>query len=195
MNTDLKDFIYYRKNFLTKEYCKEVIRQIENGNWQSHHWYNQRTDEIFDFSYGPKALKNSQGYIDLPLDIEQTITSITDNLHPIIFEYIKDLNLEWFTGWEGYTEIKLLQYSKSQEMKTHCDHVRDIFEGERKGIPIFSIIGLLNEDYEGGKLIMFDREIKLNAGDLVIFPSNFLYPHKISPVTDGVRYSYVSWGW
>ena len=42
---------------------------------------------------------------------------------------------------------------------------------------------------------MFDREIKLNAGDLVIFPSNFLYPHKISPVTDGVRYSYVSWGW
>ena len=195
MDTNLKDFIYYKRNFLSKTYCKEVVSKIEKGTWQTHHWYNQRTDSFFDFDYGPKALKNSQGYVDLPLDIEKTITSITDNLHSIIFEYIENLDFEWFTGWEGYTEIKIFQYSEKQEMQMHCDHIRDIFEGERKGIPIFSIIGLLNEDYEGGELIMLDEKIKLNAGDLVIFPSNFLYPHKISPVTKGVRYSYVSWGW
>jgi len=45
-------------------------------------------------------------------------------------------------------------------------------------------------------LIMFkDTQIKMNTGDVVIFPSNFLYPHKVNPVTKGVRYSCVSWAW
>mgnify|MGYP003324890271 FL=1 len=41
-------------------------------------------------------------------------------------------------------------------MQLHCDHVRDIFDGERKGVPIFSVVGALNDDYSGGELIMFD---------------------------------------
>ena len=39
------------------------------------------------------------------------------------------------------------------------------------------------------------KKIDTRKGDLIIFPSNFLYPHKITPVTKGVRYSYVSWVW
>ena len=80
--------------------------------------------------------------------------------------------------------------------KWHCDHISELFDGQRKGIPTLSIVGLLNEDYEGGELIMFDNyEIKLKQGDLMIFPSNFLYPHKVEPIKKGVRYSYVSWVW
>ena len=81
-------------------------------------------------------------------------------------------------------------------MQNHCDHIHSLFDGEIKGVPILSIIGILNDDYEGGKLIMFeDKTIETKKGDLLIFPSNFLYPHKIAPVTKGVRYSYVSWVW
>jgi predicted 2-oxoglutarate/Fe(II)-dependent dioxygenase YbiX len=69
-----------------------------------------------------------------------------------------------------------------------------MFDGTRKGIPTLSIIGSLNSDYSGGEIVMFEDEIiNLNAGDVMIFPSNFLYPHKINPVTTGVRYSFVSW--
>ena len=39
------------------------------------------------------------------------------------------------------------------------------------------------------------KKIDTKKGDLLIFPSNFLYPHKITPITKGVRYSYVSWVW
>jgi predicted 2-oxoglutarate/Fe(II)-dependent dioxygenase YbiX len=71
-----------------------------------------------------------------------------------------------------------------------------MFDGERKGIPILSCLGLLNDDYEGGEFIMFDdMKIDFKKGDLLIFPSNFLYPHKVQPVTKGTRYSYISWVW
>ena len=81
-------------------------------------------------------------------------------------------------------------------MANHCDHISSLFDGKRKGIPILSIIGLLNDDFEGGELIMFeDKKIDTKKGDLLIFPSNFMYPHEIMPVTKGVRYSYVSWVW
>ena len=50
------------------------------------------------------------------------------------------------------------------------------------------------DDYKGGEFIMFDDyEIKFKAGDLIIFPSVFLYPHLVKPVKKGIRYSFVSW--
>jgi predicted 2-oxoglutarate/Fe(II)-dependent dioxygenase YbiX len=80
-------------------------------------------------------------------------------------------------------------------MSLHCDHISNLFDGVKKGIPTMSALGLLNNDYEGGEFIMWDRKIEFNAGDLMIFPSNFLYPHKVDPITKGERYSFVSWSW
>jgi predicted 2-oxoglutarate/Fe(II)-dependent dioxygenase YbiX len=53
----------------------------------------------------------------------------------------------------------------------------------------------LNSGYEGGEFAFFDREvvIKLPKGSALIFPSNFLYPHEVMPVTKGTRYSIVTW--
>ena len=81
-------------------------------------------------------------------------------------------------------------------MDSHWDNIRDIFDGERKGVPIFTVAGVLNDDYSGGEFIMFDDyKIEIKQGDVIIFPSTFLYPHRVSPVIEGIRYSYVSWGW
>jgi predicted 2-oxoglutarate/Fe(II)-dependent dioxygenase YbiX len=79
-------------------------------------------------------------------------------------------------------------------MAKHCDHIHDIFDGEKKGIPILSCLGALNDNYKGGEFILFDnKQVELKAGELLIFPSNFMYPHEIKPVTKGTRYSYISW--
>jgi len=79
-------------------------------------------------------------------------------------------------------------------MAEHCDHINSIFDGQRKGIPTLSIVGSLNDDYEGGDFIMFeDKKIDIKQGELIIFPSLFLYPHRVEPVIKGTRYSYVSW--
>ncbi len=111
-------------------------------------------------------------------------------------EYLERLSFHWYGSWEGYSAIKFIRYNQEQTMEAHCDHIHSMFDGETKGIPTLSIIGLLNDNYEGGDIIMFeDKKINTKAGDLLISPSNFLYPHEITPVTKGTRYSFVSRVW
>ena len=58
----------------------------------------------------------------------------------------------------------------------------------------------LNNNYDGGELFFYHPITKkpysqahLNEGDLIMFPSNFLYPHQVSPIKKGIRYSVVAW--
>jgi hypothetical protein len=92
--------------------------------------------------------------------------------------------------------IRLNRYSANTRMRRHFDHIHSLFDGAQKGIPVLSAIGILNDEYQGGNLVFFnDYEIKTNVGDLIIFPSCFLFPHQITEITDGTRHSFVSWGW
>jgi predicted 2-oxoglutarate/Fe(II)-dependent dioxygenase YbiX len=45
------------------------------------------------------------------------------------------------------------------------------------------------------KTLADDKEtiFKPIPGSLIIWPSNFLYPHCVKPVTKGTRYSIVAW--
>ena len=54
---------------------------------------------------------------------------------------------------------------------------------------------MLNDDYKGGEFAFFDRKIKYNLskGDIIMFPSNYMYPHEIMPITSGTRYSIITW--
>lgn len=56
------------------------------------------------------------------------------------------------------------------------------------------LIGL-NDDYRGGELkVLNDRNpLKLRRNQAVIFPSNFLFSHKVERVTEGKRRVLVVW--
>ncbi len=102
----------------------------------------------------------------------------------------------WYSSWNGYTQLRYNRYNTDTQMKLHCDHIHSMFDGDRKGVPTLSILGSLNDDYEGGELVFWEQEeIQLKAGQIMIFPSNFMYPHKVIEVTKGTRYSFVSWVW
>ena len=89
-------------------------------------------------------------------------------------------------------QIDLLKYSTGGKYKIHTDHFTNAPRHLR-------IIINLNDDYEGGDLIFTDQKeqevkrLKLSKGSIVFFPSNFLYPHSIQPITKGTRYSIVAW--
>lgn len=53
----------------------------------------------------------------------------------------------------------------------------------------------LNEDFEGGEWSFFcgRKILKPPKGSVVAFPSNFMFPHEIMPITKGTRYSIVTW--
>ena len=52
------------------------------------------------------------------------------------------------------------------------------------GIPVYTIFGDSDMD---------EYTPNLNKGDVIIFPSNFMYPHTVKPITSGKRYVVVTW--
>jgi len=193
MKTDLKLYIKKVPNFLDKEFCNEVIQSIQSLNWQPHlftyldpksnNWINKTVsgEQELDTSY--TDVKN-QKYSDI----------IMQKLWQEIKNYQDYYKFDWFKSWQGYSEVRFNRYEKNKKMAEHCDQIRSLFDGTIKGVPILSVLGVLNDNYKGGEFIMFQKQkITLKQGELLIFPSNFLYPHRVEPVTKGVRYSYISW--
>jgi predicted 2-oxoglutarate/Fe(II)-dependent dioxygenase YbiX len=83
---------------------------------------------------------------------------------------------------------ELLRYNVGQFYIEHTDS----FNARPRSV---SCSFMLNDDYEGGEFAFFNRELKLKPkkGSVLMFPSNFMYPHEIMPVTQGVRYSIITW--
>ena len=90
--------------------------------------------------------------------------------------------------------INLLKYKQGNFYKKHTDAFHQV---NRQ----LSFIINLNEDYTGGELIFYYpnnsqfaySKVVLKTGDLIIFPSNFMYPHSIQPILSDTRYSVVCW--
>ena len=175
--------------WLDKKICNQIRKEIKEAAWEKHEFYNVTSKQYNPIS-GAKELDISWSNIPSKQELTQKVWEAVNKY------ILTDFKNDYFDGWQGFTDIRFNRYREGKTMAKHCDHIHDMFDGERKGIPILSIVGVLNNDYEGGEFIMFDdMEIKLKQGDILIFPSNFLYPHKVNPVTKGIRDSFVSWVW
>ena len=184
-NLQLKNFIHIERGLIPKDTCRFVIDSIKNKSWSSHLWSTDGTDQ---FSYPTKEL-----------DILEATPDLEDILNPLISLSVKYYND--FIGSEKvsqvtcFSPVRFNRYQKGQTMRIHCDHIKTLFEGEVKGIPVLSIIINFNDDYKGGDLIFWDDyKVDLGEGDVVVFPSLFLFPHRIEEVTENIRYSGVAWG-
>tara|TARA_B100000575_G_C23029872_1_gene592964 strand:- start:494 stop:1081 length:588 start_codon:yes stop_codon:yes gene_type:complete len=188
LKTDLKHYMKQFKGRIDKNLCDTLVREIDTVQFEQHTFYDAHTDKDAPRS-GSKEL--SVSWDDCP-----SRSILTGKLWYVIRDYLTDVDMPWFVKWSGYTEPRFNRYDEDKKMALHCDHIQSMFDGKRKGIPILSVLGVLNDDYEGGEFIMFDdTEIKFDKGDILVFPSIFLYPHKVEPVKSGTRYSYISWVW
>ena len=187
MNKNLEFYIQKTESFLDKNICNQTIKELKQlEDWKQHKFYDPINKKNVNIS-GQKELDVSYSTIT-------TTNLIMNKLHSAIGNYMKHLSFDWYNGWAGYTFIRFNRYKKNKKMANHCDHIHSIFPGEPKGIPSLSVLGVLNDNYTGGEFIMFnDTKIKFKQGDLIIFPSIFLYPHRVEPVTKGERYSFISW--
>jgi hypothetical protein len=188
VNKNLNDYIKIYHNHIDKSICEQTIQELNTAKWMKNSFVGYvKSDEV--------SLSDNE--LDVTYDDVSTRGVLMLDIHRALMNYIvDDLKFPWFSGWSGYSYMRFNRYNEGQEMAKHCDHITINEDGMRKGVPILSIIGALNDDYEGGELIMFDDEvIELKRGDLMVFPSSFLYPHQVKPVTKGVRDTFVSWVW
>jgi predicted 2-oxoglutarate/Fe(II)-dependent dioxygenase YbiX len=191
-NVLLKDLIHVKKGAIPSEVCDSIVSQIKKQPWHKHVWYD----------YGKNAHDVREKNIELTsgkeLDVQAcTIESqeiLTDFITTELTHYIKkycEVNLK---PVYKFSSLRFNRYSAKQTMIPHIDHIRSLFDGEEKGIPVLSVIINFNNDYKGGELFFWDEHIiPLSKGDIVVFPSLFLFKHGVKAPTEGTRYSAVCW--
>jgi|TARA_S200002703_G_scaffold145888_3_gene140531 predicted 2-oxoglutarate/Fe(II)-dependent dioxygenase YbiX len=180
--TDYLEAIIHLPNILNPEFCKRIQTFINK---------KAKKNLKIGASTVNKNIRNVKGYhlnFDTPTNtfywnyIKQEIERL------IIFYKVK---FPLATG-KKVEQIDLLKYELGGKYSPHID---DTSYSPR----LLSVILNINDDYEGGELCFFDQKynevksLKLVKGSIVFFPSNFMYPHTIKPITKGQRYSIVSW--
>ena len=180
------DFVWV-KNVISKQICEDILSVIKNKEWSKHEWYSPVTKE-----------RTSEETKEL--DIQPTDEALQQILTPSIIEAGGEYNQKFALKEEKlsqfintFSPVRFNRYEPGTVMRKHYDHIHSIFDGQRKGIPVLSILGVLNNDYKGGEFLVCDKEFKLKQGDMIIFPSCFMFPHEVKEVTEGTRYSWISW--
>ena len=142
---------------------------------------NARNCDVIGISH--KDVINQNHDYRMKLDGE-----LYESVHKVLNDYDEKhggnegLSIEKDTGYE------LLRYREGQFYVQHTDHFS-------QNPRILSCTICLNDDYEGGEFAFFNRKIKmkLKKGDILMFPSSFMYPHEVMPVTKGNRYNIITW--
>lgn len=183
----IEDYIYV-ENHIPVKICKELIDACNKREWKKHTWYN--------YSEGKERSESTKELDVMPCTQEQQ-----NKINPYLGCALKEYQIKY--SWAGrhtqppwlttFSPLRFNKYEVGNTMRIHYDNIHDVFDGKRKGIPIISIVGNLNEDYEGAEFMLRDKEIKLKTGDILLFPSGIVYPHMVKETTKGIRYSFVSW--
>ena len=184
--TDIMHYAKLYRGVVSDEICAKTVSEMDTLEFQEHTFYNANTGEYKPRS-GSQELSMSWGNVST----KQTLNDTVDNTAN---QYVKDLNVPWFNQFQGYTHVRFNKYAENKMMALHADHIHSMFDGERKGIPILSVLGVLNDDYEGGEFVLCgDKYIEKIQGSAIVFPSNFMYPHEVKQVISGNRYSIMTW--
>ena len=97
--------------------------------------------------------------------------------------------------FERISQLDLLMY-ETNNYKAGYDFHKDF--GNKVTERHISISLNLNDSFEGGEFV-FDlgngtlEQYVQGVGDAIVFPSNFIFPHKVNKVTKGTRYALIGW--
>ena len=178
----LNDFIMVHEGLVPEDLCDDIIKEFAD----SEYWNNSTvgTGEVVSNVRSCDILSLSR-----LAGLDEIKKELDDRMFSCASEAINKYRKCWTsTETEIDTGYDLLRYREGQFYVQHTDS----FKQQQRSI---SCSFALNDDYEGGEFGFFNRErvIKLKKGDALMFPSNFMFPHEIMPVTSGTRYSIITW--
>ena len=186
----IKDYIMVVKA-LPDDFCDSLIKELNTKTWDKHRWSFYNNDNKLEFT--SEATKE--------LDVMNCTKEQQEQLKPYIIQALTLYQNK--NSWPGektkapwlnrISQIRFNKYSIGTMMREHYDHIHSIFDGKMKGVPIISIVANLNDNYEGAEFYCRGKKIPLKTGDILLFPSTFMYPHEVKEATKGTRYSFVSW--
>lgn len=179
--TSIYDYVKVYNTYSEDE--ADAIFDMANAfTWDKHRW-NTR-----DSTYSREQNE---------LEVHYVSGNVSEFIAKKGFEAAQKYLAEFPTFWITDACLpRLNRYTVNSNMELHVDHIHSLFDGNAKGIPILSIVHLFNDDFKGGDFV-FNNEYKvdLKKGDILLFPSVFIYQHKVETITEGERLSCVQWAW
>jgi len=183
----VSDYVYVN-NVVPAKACKEIIKAIDKRDWEKHKWHNNETNSM-------TSEKEKE------LDVQAITSEMQQSMTPFLVKAYQEYNVKFANPNETklsnlatkFSPIRFNKYKKGTMMRMHYDHIHSLFDGQHKGIPVLSFVGCLNENFTGGDFNICGKNLKLKTGDIIIFPSCFMFPHEVTEVKKGTRYSFVSW--
>jgi predicted 2-oxoglutarate/Fe(II)-dependent dioxygenase YbiX len=181
---NINDYILVVPNIVPSELCDAVLTEYKNcADWKkaivtSGENLNIRNCQTIGISFSSIIEKSQETRQKLD---QELFTCAAKAIQQYNKQFTR-CNIEQDSGYD------LLKYEAGQFYTTHTDSFKD----RPRAV---SCSFALNDDYEGGEFAFFDRELvyNLKKGSCIMFPSNFMYPHEIMPVTSGTRYSIITW--
>lgn len=170
-DTKLDQAIIIFPNVVSSIICDEIVNTYRDTElWEDSHFYSKE-----------QGIRTCN---EIRIPVSESDTDIFNVVTECLSEYNK-VFMTTATTDEGYT---LLRYREDQCITDHMDDTTGLGR-------VLSCSILLNDDFTGGEFSFWGGEkiISPKKGSVVMFPSNFMYPHKILPVKDGTRYSVITW--
>jgi len=122
-------------------------------------------------------------------------TILTNYIKYKLMGCLKKYSETLFAEVTEFSQLDILCY-ESNEYKAgydfHVDHGKSVSKRT------LSISVCLNNNYKGGEFV-FQRHdgnhliYPQNVGDVIIFPSNFIFPHQVNKIKSGTRFALVGW--
>lgn len=137
--------------------------------------------DCVDFKVRRNALRPGEAKSDAIAAIHD---QITEKLNECLKHYVGVFQMNPLTYMEA---INFVKYGPGQHFQVHPD------SGPTYSCNVSTVM-YLNSDYEGGELWFphFEYTYQPQYGDIVLFPSSFLYSHAALPVKSGIKYSAVT---
>ena len=179
---------------LTPKECEDVLSSIQPD------WYVPTT--IFGMS-GAEVNTGVRSNTRACLDDSSIAAKIMHKgMNEALLEYRRQLvNIhDYFSkyptpgSWRTncYREqIQVLKYETTQHYTWHHDEATDKKLNEYHRT--ISIVLYLTDDFTGGRTCFPHRCFKPRAGQALVFPSNWCFPHQSEPVTSGTKIAAVTW--
>jgi hypothetical protein len=189
----LIDFVLI-ENIIPVEFCDELVAEIANSSDWTKHSYHPGFKRPTVTQFPPTEFEFLDAEDKLSLRLMPYVERVMKSYNSYINEHNSFEGYDSETGVSTCTPIRFNRCKIHTLVEAHHDHIHELFGKGNKSIPSVSIVGLLNDEFTGGEFVMFkDTDMKLKKGDIIVFPSNYLYPHRVDKVKSGVRNSFVTW--
>lgn len=168
-------------------HVSELLNQCLTDEQSCNKWslalvgYEQVPDESYRNCQDFKMGTNEIPYV------QEKIVSIYEETVGQVKSCVEDYSRSYQINMNYMEAVNFVKYEQGTHFSYHSDHAHHY-------VCTISTIAYYNDDYEGGELAFDKLNLKLKpaSGDVVVFPSTFIYSHASLPVVAGTKYAAVT---